>query len=317
MRLLDNWLSGLCLAILGTSVLAMRAISMEVSDMPLKMVEISAGVFVARGAIETADQENQGHIANIGFVVGSTAVAIIDTGGSRLVGARLRAAVKIRTNLPIKYVINSHMHPDHILGNIAFLPDEPEFVGHHKLAAAIAARASGYLEANGALLGEDVFAGTRIIAPTMPITKIRKLDLGNVVLRLEPMRTAHTDNDLTVVDEKSGIAWLGDLLFSGHLPVVDGSLNGWLKVVERLAGEKFTAVVPGHGPIQLDWPQAAEQQVAYLRKLRKDVRKLISDGRTLGEALKLVEPPARSSWQLVDEFHRRNISAAFAELEWE
>ncbi|MGI9463038.1 MAG: quinoprotein relay system zinc metallohydrolase 2, partial [Aestuariivirgaceae bacterium] len=284
---------------------------------PLPVIKIAKGMFVARGAVATANSANQGHIANLGFVVGGKYVAVIDSGGSQRIGLRLRAAVRATTSLPIKYVINTHMHPDHVLGNAAFLPDEPEFVGHHKLKSALSARAATYLDANRALVGADGFDGTRIVTPTISVADIKDLDLGDRTVRLMPFATAHTDNDLIVLDLKTQTAWLGDLLFTDHLPVIDGSLNGWLQVQQKLSSEHFNMVVPGHGDVSTDWPGVARPQVDYLTGLQRDIRKLIADGHTLGEALKDIPPPGDERWKLSGDFHRRNISAAFAELEWE
>lgn len=89
------------------------------SDM-LAVDELAAGVYVHRGAQLPLDVPGHDDIANIGFIVGSRCVAVIDTGGSARVGRALRATVRRRTSLPICYVINTHVHVDHVLGNEAF-----------------------------------------------------------------------------------------------------------------------------------------------------------------------------------------------------
>jgi len=277
---------------------------------------IAVGVYVHRGAQADPSPANRGAIANIGFIVGSNCVAVIDTGGSPPVGRALRGAIRAVTPLPICYVINTHVHPDHVFGNVAFEADRPEFVGHAKLGAAMQARGRAYVAALKRTLGPDA-ADATLIAPTRAVTDTAELDLGGRTLRLRAWRTAHTDHDLTVFDEQTGTLWLSDLLFIERIPVVDGSLRGWLEVLAELKRDSVRRVVPGHGPVTSDWPAAGAAQERYLRQLLTETRAAVRAKKTLPEAVATVGGGERGRWLLFDAYHRRNVTAAFAELEWE
>ncbi len=283
---------------------------------PLPVREVARGIFVYKGSHEEANAENLGGIANLTFVVGGTAVAVIDSGGSLRSGQRLREAVRRVTDLPIRYVINTHVHPDHVFGNAAFLADRPDFVGHAKLSRAMEARGSYYLGGLGQLLGA-VSEGTVVVPPSLPVAERLDLDLGGRVLRVTAHRTAHTDNDLSVYDPATGTLILGDLLFMERVPVVDGSLTGWLDVMSELRAIEAERVVPGHGPAVADWPQALEAQERYLRLLQTEIRAVIRDGGTIDQAVASVGRSEQRSWLLFERYNPRNVATAFTELEWE
>ncbi|MEZ5828984.1 MAG: quinoprotein relay system zinc metallohydrolase 2 [Hyphomicrobiales bacterium] len=280
------------------------------------VTEVAPGVFVHQGRYEVQSPENRGDMSNASFVVGSEAVAVIDTSGSEVMGEDLREAIRAVTDKPIKYVINTHMHPDHVLGNAAFKQDNPTFVGHYKLARALGTRADSYITANKQMLG-DAFEGSEIILPTLLIKEPTTLDLGDRTLLLEPTPTAHTDNDLIVTDTKTNTLFLGDLLFSEHIPTIDGSIKGWLAALDDLSQRKADRVVPGHGPASMDFPQALEPEKHYLESVANDVRQAIAEGKTLAETTKTAGFSEKDTWKLFDQYHVRNVTAAFAELEWE
>lgn len=292
-----------------------RAADVRTRDTPLPMLEVAPGVFVHVGAQETADRHNAGDIASCGFVIGDRCVAVIDTGGSIIVGERLRLAVRAATRRPICYVVNTHVHPDHIFGNAAFAQDKPVYVGHAKLAAAMVARGGTYLHALTRDLGAAVH-GSEIVLPTLQVEDRRTIDLGGRVLQLRAWPTAHTDNDLSVFDETTGTLWLSDLLFVGHVPVVDGSLSGWLKILPEIAALQPNRVISGHG-MATDWKQALADQERYLRLLHDGTRAAIQAGRTMAQAVGTVGVSEQDKWLLFADFHRRNVTAAYAELEWE
>lgn len=280
-------------------------------------LEIAPRVYVHKGQVAVYAPDNGGDVANAGFIVGRDAVAVVDTGGSARVGRHLHDAIRSVTQLPIRYVINTHMHPDHVFGNAAFEGDQPAFVGHHKLARGLSARADRYLAINRDALGEAAFAGTKIVLPTLAISETTTLDLGGRSIVLEPHKTAHTDNDLTVRDSETGTLFLGDLLFSEHVPTLDGSILGWISVLDALAQMPAQRVVPGHGPHAMAWPEAAKPIQHYLKVVTDEIRAMLKDNRTLSEATATVGLSEKRAWELFEDYHARNVSAAFAELEWE
>jgi quinoprotein relay system zinc metallohydrolase 2 len=284
-------------------------------DTPLEVREVAPGIFVHFGVNALMTAENQGATANVGFVVGDDAVAVIDTGGSLREGRRLLGAIRHVTMKPIRYVINSHAHPDHLFGNAAFLGAATIFVGHHNLPRALALRGSYYLEGFRRSMG-TMLDGVELIAPQRVVETDMTLDLGNRALKLRAWATAHSDSDLTVLDETTGTLFAGDLVFLEHVPVIDGSLRGWLSALEPLAAIPAKRVVPGHGPMA-PWPAALAGERRYLERMAQDVRGLIKSGATIAQAATTAGASEKSQWDLFEEYNARNATAAFAELEWE
>jgi quinoprotein relay system zinc metallohydrolase 2 len=288
----------------------------QAQQQELPVDEIAPGVFVHSGKISLMTRGNDGAIANIGFIVGESAVAVIDTGGSVREGRQLLAAIRARTDKPIRYVINTHGHPDHVFGNAAFVQDGTSFVGHRNLPRALAARGPFYIDAFRRIMGGQLIDDVRMVPPTMLVEGTTILDLGSRNLTLRAWPVAHTDSDLSVLDEQTRTLFAGDLVFLGHTPVLDGSLRGWLSVIGELATLPAQRVVPGHGPVS-EWSAALADQRRYLETLATDVRALVTSGKSISTAADTAAAAERSRWQLFDDFHARNATAAFSEIEWE
>ena len=160
-------------------------------------------------------------------------------------------------------------------------------------------------------------AETTIVPPQQLVADEVKVDLGQRLLTVRAWPVAHTDNDLTVLDEESGTLFAGDLVVTQHVPVLDGSILGWLAAMDELARIPARRVIPGHGPAIGDWPGALQDQRRYLERLASDVRDLIKRGVPLATAAQRAGQAEKGRWRLFEEYNARNATVAFAELEWE
>ena len=182
------WLCAICCVYLNAPVARTSAAD------EFQLLEIANGNFVHIGHFPPLNSQNQGDIANIGFIVGEKCIAVIDTGSSIAVGQKLKAAIGRVSKLPICAVVITHVHPDHLLGLNAFGSDPGiVFYGHHRLPRQIKARYRYYLESvrQELNLGEpEKYLIDNEIFKTIKNTV--RIDLGNRILEIKAWGHAHT-----------------------------------------------------------------------------------------------------------------------------
>lgn len=291
-------------------------IPFQVNAIEINLVEHAPGIFVHQGKHHGLDAPEREDIANIGYIQGNNCIAVIDTGGSIALGEAFYKSIKDNTDVPICYVINTHVHFDHVLGNAAFKSSKTSFIGHYNLRDELQGNKAFFIENFLDELGGEKNPDL-IITPDKIVETKLELDLGNRKLVLQAHPQAHTHTDLSIYDTQTKTLWLSDLLFVERTPVLDGSLKGWLNVMEELNNMEIQNVIPGHGKFDIAPAKALAQQKEYLQSLLTETRAMIQQGAFMEEVIAEVGQGQKEKWQLFDEQHKRNVSRAFVELEWE
>ncbi len=296
-----------------TLLLLQASAAARANETKLEFVEVASGIYLHFGKHEEMSVANRGDIANTGFIVGAESVAVIDPGGSPRLGSEMRDAIRDLTGLPVSHVILTHIHPDHIFGSSAFA-DVEYIVAHRNFNRALAQRGNYYREGYKALFVDESIPTS--LQSTLEVDDELSIELGGRRLTVRAHRTAHTDNDLSVFDSATRTLWASDLIFAQRIPSLDGSLTGWLEVMDELAALQAVQVIPGHGQPG-SWATVALPQQRYLNLLLRETRDTIARNIRLSEAVEQVAAEESRSWILFASHHRGNVTKAHTELEWE
>lgn len=281
-----------------------------------ELQKVADGVYVHHGQHQDIDEGYLGDICNIGVIIGRDAIAVVDSGGSKHTGEQLLHAIRQLSKLPIRYVINTHVHPDHTYGNAAFTAESVHFVGHEKLANAMLLRKEQYEKLNASLLSEAGKASSTI-PPDILVHDQLTLDLGDRSLQLQAFSVAHSHTDLTVLDSKTNTLFTGDLVFAQRTPVVEGDIKGLIAALERINQTAYQLLVPGHGQESADQQAILGNQIRYLNLLLSDVRQSIKKGISMEQTMETAAAAERDKWLLFDIANRRNVNVIYPQLEWE
>ncbi len=237
------------------------------------------------GSQDALTPDNGANIANTGFIVGSREVLAIEAGPTHRYGQEMLAAIRSVTDLPVRYAVITHRHPDHSFGLGAFLDAGVDVLMHPAEAAGLAREGLALLDLMTTLVGAEWTEGTSIEAPSLMVEEDRLVDLGERPVDILVLEGGHTEGDLVVHDRTSGVTFFGDLLFIDRAATVPhADIGVWLTHLDRLETLPWTKGVPGHGPV-LEDPAPFADTRDWIRFLRRRVADAVRTGESPAEIL--------------------------------
>ena len=240
-------------------------------DVEITAIPVGAGIYMLTG---------QG--GNIGVSVGSDGVFLIDDQFAPLT-KKITAAIAALSDQPVRFLLNTHWHPDHTGGNENMGNAGIVIVAHSNVRKRLAV--DNFIE----MLGMEAPATDATGLPVITFDDALTFHLNEDEIHISHVESAHTDGDSIVQFRAANVMHLGDIYFAGMYPFIDtnsgGSINGTLKALEHALAlsDDNTVIIPGHGPVS-----NKENLVAYtgmLRTINGRIQKMIAGKSTLAQIL--------------------------------
>lgn len=256
------------------TVLLFAVILLVVSSSGAAMAELAkiADNVYARVDIRQSTPKNS-FGANAGIIIGRDGVAVIDTLMTAKEAKGFLADIRKITDKPIKYVVNTHYHPDHTFGNGVFA-DAGAIVISHKIGKMDQESKSEPALKSAASFGltEDDTAGTKLSYPVIAFDGTMQIDLGGVKIELIPMLDTHSSDSLLVYVPQAKAAFSGDILFTGYHPFLgEGNIENWARALDEIATMDIEKIIPGHGPVssKKDLAEMKDYLILFDRKAKE------------------------------------------------
>ena len=259
---------------------------------PVAARQVASGVWFVQGEAALGSAANRNFISNAGFIVTPEGVLMINALGSPALAQELVAAVRRVTTQPIRYVIVTHYHADHIYGLQVLKALGATIIAHRAgLEYLNSDTAQRRLEASRVELSPWIDERTRLVPADRWIDADTVLEIGGETLQIRHVGPAHTAEDLVVYSERSGVLFAGDLVFRGRIPFVgQADSRGWINALSGLIALRPRTIVPGHGPVSSDPLPDLELTRDYLVFLRKSMGDAATDLEPFEDAY------ARADW---------------------
>ena len=271
-------------------------------DYKLEAIKLSENSYYFYGKEEYFSKENGGDIANASFIITANSVILIDTGSSKSYGEQVKKQIEKITSKPIKYILNTHHHPDHFLGNSAFSSSDiyaAEFTKNE-----IEQNGDLYIVNLVNLVGEAM-NNTKIKAPNQVLTA-KTLNLDGYKLDILHL-DGHTQSDIAIYDENTKILYASDLVFNKRtLTTPHANMQNWIKSLQELEKINYSVLVPGHG-LTSKTKEPIKENIAYLNYLDSTLKNSVKEGLDVYEILEKAIPKEFESFTMFKEEFERSV----------
>lgn len=288
------------------------------TSVEMEVKKVSDHVYYVEGLPGIAT-DNEGFISNAGFIVTSDGVVVFDSLGTPSLAHKLVKKIKTITKQPIKKVVISHFHADHIYGLQVFEELGAEIIAPYGAQKYIQSEAAkDRLEERQFSLDPWVNENTHLVLPDTTVSKSTSFTQGELTFTINFMGKAHSDGDLTMLVEPDKVLFSGDIIFQGRIPFV-GSADSkkWLETLTRLEIEGLTALVPGHGPASSNPEKTISLTRSYLAHLRQAMGAGIEDFTPFDEVYANADWSKFKDLPAFDEGNRINAYQVYLSMEAE
>lgn len=287
-------------------------------DVDMSAIKVSDHVWYVMGKPGTA-VENEGFISNSSFIITNEGVVVFDSLGTPALSRLMLKEIRKLTDKPIKFVIVSHYHADHIYGLQVFKEAGEEIVAPSGAIDYLGSDAAdSRLKERRKSLAPWVNDDTRLVPPDRYIKKSEKFKLGDVDFTITSLGSAHSEGDLTLFIEPDRVLLSGDVIFDGRIPWLgDSDTKNWLKTLKNILASKPAAIIPGHGKQSSDPIALIKLTLNYLEYVREKMQSAVNTWVTFDDAYEEADWSDYESLPAFKEANRRNAYQVYLSIEQE
>lgn len=279
------------------------------------VVKVNDRIHALIGPMEFPNAKNQGYMVNSTVIEGETGVILIDTGFSDEIGAHLARHVAALTRKPVKIIINTHHHGDHVFGNAAF--PEAKVISSEMCRKLLQEGEAEWLAILRAAVGRP-FPNTRAVPATEVYANQTRTDLmiDGVNLTFWVPEAAHTSGDMLIWLPDDRVLVGGDVLVQDIIPNFrDANVRQWIETLAQVKDLPARVIIPGHGPLMT--PADAASMHARMASLYTGIEAGYKAGLSDSEIRQRLD---LSEWRPLHRFEEQmggNINRAYLEIEAE